>query len=84
MDFFSHLDRERGFFYERWSDAPVHSIAAALLLSREQIHFFDDIAYYHTPFTHCPRREETRLNLRCHCNPKDNFDWNRQSCRCPS
>ncbi|KAG5456374.1 MAG: glycosyltransferase family 15 protein [Olpidium bornovanus] len=34
-----YLDQKGGFFYERWGDAPVHSIAAALLLKKDQIHF---------------------------------------------
>ncbi|KAI1100131.1 glycosyltransferase family 15 protein [Jackrogersella minutella] len=80
VDFFESLDMDGGFFYERWGDAPVHSIAAALLLKKEELHFFNDIAYYHVPFTHCPTGEKTRLDLRCHCNPKDNFDWKGYSC----
>ncbi|KZZ95413.1 alpha-1,2 mannosyltransferase KTR1 [Moelleriella libera RCEF 2490] len=79
-DFFESLDRDGGFFYERWGDAPVHSIAAGLLLNKSEIHFFNDIAYYHVPFTHCPTGEKTRTKLRCHCNPKDNFDWKGYSC----
>ncbi|KAF7533652.1 hypothetical protein G7Z17_g13476 [Cylindrodendrum hubeiense] len=80
IDYFEALDRDGGFFYERWGDAPVHSIAAALLLKKEEIHFFDDIAYYHVPFTHCPTGEQKRLDLRCHCDPKENFDWKGYSC----
>ncbi|KAK3721012.1 alpha 1,2-mannosyltransferase 2.4.1 [Vermiconidia calcicola] len=80
IDYFTHLDKAGGFFYERWGDAPVHSIAAALMLKKDQIHFFNDIAYYHVPFTHCPTGEQKRLDLKCHCNPKDNFDWNGYSC----
>jgi alpha 1,2-mannosyltransferase len=80
VDYFNHLDKDGGFFYERWGDAPVHSIAAGLMLKKEEIHFFNDIAYYHVPFTHCPTGEQTRLDLKCHCNPKDNFDWNGYSC----
>lgn len=45
MDYFEHLDKAGGFFYERWGDAPVHSIAASLFLPKDQIHFFDDIAF---------------------------------------
>lgn len=55
--FFEHLDRSGGFFYERWGDAPVHTIAVCLLLPREQIHYFEDIGYTHPPFTHCPSEE---------------------------
>ncbi|KAM4060506.1 glycolipid 2-alpha-mannosyltransferase [Hirsutella rhossiliensis] len=80
LDFFDSLDRDGGFFYERWGDAPVHSIAAGILLNRSEIHFFNDIAYWHIPFTHCPTGEKTRLALRCHCNPNDNFDWKGYSC----
>jgi len=58
----------------------VHSIAAGLLLPKEEIHFFNDIAYYHVPFTHCPLEEDLRIKNKCHCNPNDNFDWNGYSC----
>ncbi|RKF59785.1 Alpha-1,2 mannosyltransferase KTR1 [Erysiphe neolycopersici] len=80
LDYFESLDQDGGFFYERWGDAPIHSIAASLLLKKEEIHFFDDIAYYHVPFTHCPTDEKKRLDLKCHCNPKNNFDWKAYSC----
>ncbi|KAK5939274.1 alpha 1,2-mannosyltransferase 2.4.1 [Knufia obscura] len=80
VDFFEALDKDGGFFYERWGDAPVHSIGASLLLDKSEIHFFNDIAYYHVPFTHCPTGEETRLKLKCHCDPKNNFDWKGYSC----
>jgi alpha 1,2-mannosyltransferase len=80
LDYFNSLDQDGGFFYERWGDAPVHSIAAALLLPKEQIHFFNEIGYYHVPFTHCPTGEKQRLELKCHCNPSDNFDWKGYSC----
>jgi hypothetical protein len=81
IDYFSSLDQDGGFFYERWGDAPVHSIAAGIMLPKDEIHFFNDIAYYHVPFTHCPTGEKLRLDLRCHCNPKDNFDWKGYSCK---
>ncbi|KAL8951806.1 MAG: hypothetical protein Q9183_007434 [Haloplaca sp. 2 TL-2023] len=79
-DFFDRLDKDGGFFYERWGDAPVHSIGAALTLNKNEIHFFNDIAYYHVPFTHCPTGDKFRLDHKCHCNPKDNFDWKGYSC----
>ena len=81
MDYFEFLDREGGFFYERWGDAPVHSIAAALMLKKNELHFFNEIAYYHVPFTHCPTSEKIRNANKCHCNPKDNFDWKGYSCK---
>lgn len=33
---------------KRWGDAPVHSIAAAMMLRKEEFHFFNDIGYRHT------------------------------------
>jgi hypothetical protein len=50
MKFFEYLDEQGGFYYERWGDAPVHSIGAALFAKKEQIHFFEDIGYRHEPF----------------------------------
>jgi hypothetical protein len=35
--FFDFLDEKGGFYYERWGDAPVHSIGAALFAKKDQI-----------------------------------------------
>ncbi|KFH71906.1 hypothetical protein MVEG_02200 [Podila verticillata NRRL 6337] len=40
MTFFDYLDKASGFYYERWGDAPVHSIALALVTEESQLHFF--------------------------------------------
>jgi alpha 1,2-mannosyltransferase len=72
--FFEHLDAAGGFYYERWGDAPVHSIAAALFLPKENLHFFNEIGYRHDPFQHCPQGE-LHVAGRCSCNPEDNFDY---------
>ncbi|EON62937.1 mannosyltransferase [Coniosporium apollinis CBS 100218] len=53
-EYFKHLDRAGGFFYERWGDAPVHSIALGLFEDKERIHWFRDIGYQHIPFFNCP------------------------------
>lgn len=52
-DFFKYLDRAGGFFYERWGDAPVHSIALGLMTDKSRIHFFRDIGYNHIPYFNC-------------------------------
>ena len=49
-----NLDRAGGFFYERWGDAPVHSIALGLFEDASRIHWFKDIGYNHIPFFNCP------------------------------
>ncbi|KAF2455634.1 glycosyltransferase family 15 protein [Lineolata rhizophorae] len=53
-EYFNHLDRAGGFFYERWGDAPVHSIALGLFEDQSKIHWFRDIGYQHIPFFNCP------------------------------
>jgi alpha 1,2-mannosyltransferase len=88
-DFFSFLDSKGGFYYERWGDAPVHSIAAALLAPKDKLHFFEDIGYSHNPWTHCPspnmtveimgaageglERTDAWTRGRCSCSPEDSF-----------
>ncbi|ANB14870.1 alpha-1,2-mannosyltransferase KTR1 [Sugiyamaella lignohabitans] len=77
--YFEHLDKAGGFFYERWGDAPVHSIAASLFLDKDDIHYFDDIGYRHPPFYHCPA-DQSQKGLSCACMPEKTFDWHGSSC----
>ncbi|KAH9966683.1 glycosyltransferase family 15 protein [Russula dissimulans] len=79
MKFFEHLDNAGGFYYERWGDAPVHSIGAALLAPKEKLHFFREIGYRHEPFQHCPVTEVHKEG-KCWCDPEDNFDYHWYSC----
>ncbi|KAJ1921504.1 alpha-1,2-mannosyltransferase ktr1 [Mycoemilia scoparia] len=72
--YFQHLDRAGGFFYERWGDAPIHSIAAALFLTKDQIHWYEDVGYHHPGYEHCPIPEE--LNNKCLCNVDKSFTKN--------
>ncbi|KAI5476235.1 alpha 1,2-mannosyltransferase, glycosyltransferase family 15 protein [Pseudohyphozyma bogoriensis] len=80
QDFFEHLDQTGNFFYERWGDAPVHSIAAALFLPADEIHFFGDIAYTHNPYTHCPIEDSLYTSGKCNCDRQRNFDYDGYSC----
>ena len=41
-DYFNYLDRNGGFFYERWGDAPVHSIALGLFEDAAKVHWYVD------------------------------------------
>lgn len=70
MEYFEYLDKAGGFFYERWGDAPVHTLAVALFLDRGKLHHFDDIGYYHPPWGHCPRNKAYHESGRCDCDPK--------------
>lgn len=78
--YFEHLDRAGGFFYERWGDAPVHTIALGLFEDASKIHWFKDIGYQHIPFFNCPNSKK------CHgCTTgrfTDGEQWlNRDDCR---
>lgn len=64
-DFFKFLDSNGGFYYERWGDAPVHTIAVSLLLDKNQIHHFEDIGYYHPPFFTMPHSQNLLLANKC-------------------
>lgn len=80
-EYFEHLDKKGGFFYERWGDAPVHSLAVSYLLNQNEIHYFDNTGYSHMPHSQCPRDIETRTHLRCACQPAMDFNrGHRDSC----
>ncbi|GEQ72321.1 hypothetical protein JCM33374_g6008 [Metschnikowia sp. JCM 33374] len=79
-DYFDYLDKQGGFFYERWGDAPVHSIAASLFLPKDAIHFFSDVGYNHGVYTQCPLNEQFRFDHKCDCNPDSDFTFRGYSC----
>ena len=47
-DYFEHLDRAGGFFYERWGDAPVHSIALGLMEDKSKLHWLGGSSFSST------------------------------------
>lgn len=49
-----YLDQTGGFYYERWGDAPVHTLGVGLFADKNDIHWFRDIGYKHHPYTNCP------------------------------
>lgn len=44
----------------QWGDAPIHSLAAGVLLSPSQVHYFRDFGYRHTTIQHCPANAPAR------------------------
>ncbi|KAJ7152368.1 alpha-1,2-mannosyltransferase [Mycena filopes] len=79
-DFFEYLESKGGFYYERWGDAPVHSIAAGIFANKDQIQFLEEIGYEHPPYTHCPKDPEMWERGKCACDQKRSFDYDGYSC----
>lgn len=79
LAYFDHLDHQGGFYYERWGDAPVHTIAAALFAGADKIHFFRDIGYQHYEYSHCPTGDLWK-SARCACDPVASIDHHPGSC----
>ncbi|KAF8228856.1 glycosyltransferase family 15 protein [Tricholoma matsutake] len=94
--FFDFLDQKGGFYYERWGDAPVHSIGAALFAKKDQVHFFSDIGSFilwsiiiftyivRVGYRHGPYQhcpqEPVHSKGKCWCDSKDSFDYDGYSC----
>lgn len=74
-DYVDFLEQTGGFYYERWGDAPVHSIAASFLLKASEVHFFEKIGYTHDSITHCPKNGKN-----CDCDEKGSIDFMPYSC----
>lgn len=78
--YFEYLDKTGGFFYERWGDAPIHSIAVALFLNKQDIHWFENVGYYHAPYLQCPQDTTLYVDSKCTCDPDNDFTWTDLSC----
>ncbi|KAF2965093.1 hypothetical protein GQX73_g8486 [Xylaria multiplex] len=52
--YFDHLDRTGGFYYERFGDAPIHTLSVSLFLPKSRIWYFRDIGYAHGLCEQCP------------------------------
>jgi alpha 1,2-mannosyltransferase len=80
QEYFNYLDQCGGFYYERWGDAPIHSLAVSLFVDKSKLHYFDDIGYSHFPNEHCPAQQAAR-GLKCDCKINErSFDWLEASC----
>ncbi|KAM0680071.1 alpha 1 [Glugoides intestinalis] len=75
MKYAEHLEATGKYYYERWGDAPVHSLAAVLFLDKSKIHHFSDIGYTHPPYTNCPKNVNG-----CDCRPIESFELLPGSC----
>lgn len=77
--YFRALDAAGGFFYERWGDAPVHTLAVANLLPRDKVWWFGNVGYLHAPYLQCPQ-SDVFYERRCACDPHMDFTFDKLSC----
>ncbi|KAL3420737.1 glycolipid 2-alpha-mannosyltransferase [Phlyctema vagabunda] len=63
--YFRWLDDAGGFYYERYGDAPFHTLSAALFLAKRELWFFRDVGYQHGITHHCPPHRSDA----CACQP---------------
>lgn len=78
--YFDFLDKKGGFFYERWGDAPVHSIAIALFEDKNKIHYFKEIGYTHGVYSMCPIEDSIYDEYNCFCDKHRDFTFEGYSC----
>ncbi|KAI1326554.1 glycolipid 2-alpha-mannosyltransferase-domain-containing protein [Xylariaceae sp. FL0255] len=60
--YFEHLDKTGGFYYERFGDAPIHTLSVSLFLPKRRIWYFRNIGYAHGLCEQCPPHMN-RLNI---------------------
>jgi len=76
--YFNFLEASGGFFYERWRDAHVHTLALGLFANSNQLVEFDEISYSHSRTLYCPAKLYLDSTAECSCTPTINqqLDWN--------
>ncbi|KAH6644914.1 glycolipid 2-alpha-mannosyltransferase-domain-containing protein [Truncatella angustata] len=72
QSYFQHLDRSGSFFYERYGDAPVHTLSVGMFLPKRRVWFFRDIGYSHGLCENCPPHAMPGLACGCTTTNLDN------------
>ncbi|KAI8070421.1 nucleotide-diphospho-sugar transferase [Gongronella butleri] len=79
QDWFDHVEKSGGIFYERWGDHVIQTFGAAMTMLRDKVHFWDKICYRVPDYaTHCTNT--TELAKIGTCNPSRNYDYGSGSC----
>ncbi|VEU20642.1 DEKNAAC101641 [Brettanomyces naardenensis] len=78
--FFDYIDHKGGIYYERWGDAPIHTIAISILLKHNKLKFFSNTGYFHSPNLECSGSAQMILENECICTPEEDSSWGDQSC----
>lgn len=92
---FDKLDKNGGFFIDRWSSSSVQTMAINLFLRKNQIYFFDNIGFSMSSdslstssyvssmsrnFYNCPIDDEVYREFNCECDQGLDFTFMKNSC----
>lgn len=80
QQYFDFVDHAGGFYYSRWGDAPVHSVAVSALLLKDEVFHLTNSGYFHDPNYDCPRDAEIRHKNHCACRGREDHTWSAASC----
>ncbi|RYO85617.1 hypothetical protein DL763_007026 [Monosporascus cannonballus] len=72
--YFDHIDKNGGFYYERWGDAPIHNLSVTMFLPQRRVWFFRDISYARGLCQQCPPHKPKAC-----ADPKSNVGRNREA-----
>ncbi|KAG0036266.1 hypothetical protein BGZ83_003862, partial [Gryganskiella cystojenkinii] len=64
---FNTIDQAGLFYYEKWTDSTVISIALALLATRSETLYLKQLGWGLNKLSYCPRTPD--INRHCHCDP---------------
>lgn len=80
MHFFNYLDLQGGIYYERWGDAPIHTMAVSYLLPYTKLRYFSNTGYFHDPNLQCDGSIELITDNECLCSAADDSAFSGGSC----
>jgi alpha 1,2-mannosyltransferase len=69
MGWFIGISMSNNMYIIRWTDGDVRTLAAAMFLKKDQLHFFNNIGYSQGPFSRCPLN--ANLIEKCSCDYKN-------------
>ncbi|GME85396.1 unnamed protein product [Ambrosiozyma monospora] len=87
-EFFDLLESSGNFFYERWSDGVVRTMAVSFLVGDDQILYLSDVRGFNQENEYdykqgtqsCPVDAEVRTKFHCNCNVKTDMTFKKWSC----
>ncbi|ODV84863.1 glycosyltransferase family 15 protein, partial [[Candida] arabinofermentans NRRL YB-2248] len=78
---YDFMDDTNGFFYERWTDYSIKTLAISTFVPKDKIFWLDSTGYHDAlDRISCPYNLQTKLDYKCYCNDKNDYSFSRYSC----